>query len=76
MFIQEGHGFNEGVSALMFLPITLGGVFACVLYLVIFNPRYAKFVAEYAPARVPPEKRLEAAILGGPLFAVRCVTLT
>ncbi|VDC02269.1 unnamed protein product [Peniophora sp. CBMAI 1063] len=66
----EGHGFNQGISALMFLPISLGGVVGCILYLAIFNPRYAKFAREYAPAPVPPEKRLEAAMLGGPLFAV------
>ena len=58
---------------MMFLPISLGGVFACILYLIVFNPRYARLVAKYAPARVPPEKRLEPALLGGPLFAIRYV---
>jgi hypothetical protein len=35
--------------------------------IVFFNPRYGRFTREYAPAMVPPEKRLEMALFGGPL---------
>ncbi|KAI0313062.1 major facilitator superfamily domain-containing protein [Amylostereum chailletii] len=67
---SQDHGLNPGVSGLMFLPISLGGALGCVVYLVYYNPRYNKYVDEYAPNLVPPEFRLEVTLLAGPLFAV------
>ncbi|KAH9942618.1 MFS general substrate transporter [Amylocystis lapponica] len=66
----EGHHFNEGVSGLMFLPIFFGGVTGVVIYLAIFNPRYERKMAQYAPQPVPPEARLEVAMWASPLFAI------
>ncbi|VDC02267.1 unnamed protein product [Peniophora sp. CBMAI 1063] len=66
----EGHGFNAGVTGLMFLPISLGGAVGCAVYLIFFDPRYFKFMQEYAPAPVPPEKRLESTLIAAPLFAI------
>ena len=39
-------------------------------YLVFYNPRYERYVEEYAPAQVPPEARLEVTLLAAPLFAI------
>ena len=39
-------------------------------YLFIFNPRYEKQMAIYAPRMVPPEHRLEPAFYGAPMFAI------
>ncbi|KZO92337.1 MFS general substrate transporter [Calocera viscosa TUFC12733] len=66
----EGHGMNEGASGLMFLPLFLGGALGAFCYLLFFNPRYERFMKEYAPRPVPPERRLEMAMIGGPLFAI------
>ncbi|KAF7985297.1 hypothetical protein HWV62_6461 [Athelia sp. TMB] len=66
----EMHGFNAGVSGLMFLPLPLGGLVAVVLYIVYYNPRYERAMARCAPEPVPPEFRLEMAILAAPFFAV------
>jgi len=66
----RGHNLNAGVSGLMYLPISLGGVVGVLIYLWFFNPRYNRYVDEYAPAKVPPEARLEATLLGAPLFAI------
>jgi hypothetical protein len=66
----EGHGFNAGISGLMFLPLFLGGVFGVIGYLLIWNPRYAKKAEECAPNPVPPEVRLHQALWAGPMFAI------
>lgn len=39
-------------------------------YLFYFNPRYNRAADEYAPYPVPPEFRLEPAILAAPLFVI------
>lgn len=39
-------------------------------YVAIYNPRYERKAAELAPNPVPPEFRLEMALIAGPLFAV------
>jgi hypothetical protein len=39
-------------------------------YILIFNPRYERAVASHAPRPVPPEFRLEMAIIAAPLFAI------
>ncbi|KAH9942621.1 MFS general substrate transporter [Amylocystis lapponica] len=65
-----GHGFNAGVTGLMFLPIFLGGVAAVLMYLFIFNPRYERKMAECAPHPVPPEARLEIAMWAAPVLVI------
>ncbi|KAI8980640.1 MFS general substrate transporter [Trametes punicea] len=52
----EGHGFNAGISGLMFLPIFIGA-----------SPRYVELVREFAPNPVPPEYRTEPCM--APLIA-------
>ncbi|KZT30674.1 MFS general substrate transporter [Neolentinus lepideus HHB14362 ss-1] len=68
VFTQD-HGLNYGASGLVFLPIPIGGTLAIVCYLLYYNPRYERAVDKYAPAPVPPEARLEMAMLAGPIFA-------
>ncbi|KAI0053376.1 MFS general substrate transporter [Auriscalpium vulgare] len=66
----EGHNLNPGISGLMFLPISLGGAVGVVVYLIIFNPRYDQVADECAPAKAPPEVRLEPTMLGAPIFVI------
>lgn len=65
-----GHSLNAGITGLTFLPIFLGGVAAVASYLLVFNPRYVRTQQKYAPAMVPPEKRLEIAMVGAPILPV------
>ncbi|THH20558.1 hypothetical protein EW146_g832 [Bondarzewia mesenterica] len=58
------------VTGLMFLPISIGGFLGVIFYLIVFNPRYERYVDEYAPNLVPPEKRLEITMVCAPLFAI------
>ncbi|KAL1707414.1 major facilitator superfamily domain-containing protein [Schizophyllum commune] len=67
---SEGHHFNTGISGLMFLPILVGGVAAVCCNLFIFNPRYERQMAKCAPHPVPPEFRLEMAVLAAPIFTI------
>lgn len=39
-------------------------------YVFYFNPRYIRAADEYAPYPVPPEFRLEMAIIAAPLFSI------
>ncbi|KAI6115551.1 MFS general substrate transporter [Pisolithus croceorrhizus] len=66
----EGHHMESGSAGLTFLPILIGGVCSTVFYALIFNPRYERRIQEFAPSRVPPEYRLEMAMVAGPFFAV------
>ncbi|EJT97844.1 MFS general substrate transporter [Dacryopinax primogenitus] len=70
IYMSFGHGMNSGVSGLMFLPLFLGGCAGVALYIWGFNPRYERFMRMCDPRPVPPERRLEMAIVGGPLFAI------
>ncbi|KAG8682468.1 hypothetical protein FRC09_016756, partial [Ceratobasidium sp. 395] len=66
----QGHHLNEGASGLMFLPLTVGGIFGVICYLVVFNPMYTKLMTKFSPKPVPPEYRLDMALLAAPLYAV------
>ncbi|KAI6119007.1 MFS general substrate transporter [Pisolithus croceorrhizus] len=66
----EGHHMGVGPSGLMFLPLPLGGIIATLLYVAFFNPRYERKIKEFAPRPVPPEYRLEMAMVAGPFFAI------
>ncbi|KAF5385309.1 hypothetical protein D9615_001416 [Tricholomella constricta] len=68
VFIQ-GHKLSAGVSSLMFIPIPIGGTIAVIFYVLIYNPKYEREVERCAPYPVPPEFRLEIALIAGPLFA-------
>ncbi|KAI4731542.1 MFS general substrate transporter [Aureobasidium sp. EXF-10728] len=75
MLIQ--YHFNSGEVGLTFLPIGIGAIFACGLYL------YWDRVLERAKARDPPAawsqseeyRRLPLACLGGPLLMLSCFWL-
>ncbi|ETW87361.1 major facilitator superfamily [Heterobasidion irregulare TC 32-1] len=66
----EGHHMNQGVTGLMYLPISIGGFLGVVVYLAVFDPRYNRALERYAPNPVPPEHRLEMPMLGAPIFAI------
>ncbi|KAF9015497.1 major facilitator superfamily domain-containing protein [Cyathus striatus] len=66
----QAHGFNAGISGLMFLPIPIGGTLAVVLYVLVYNPQYEQEAKRCAPHPVPPEFRLHMCLLAGPLFAI------
>ncbi|THG98446.1 hypothetical protein EW145_g7423, partial [Phellinidium pouzarii] len=66
----EGHHFSAGASGLMFLPLFVGAAGAVVFYLLLFDPRYERLIEVYKPNPVPPEYRLEVAIVGAPVFAI------
>ncbi|KAH7912566.1 major facilitator superfamily domain-containing protein [Hygrophoropsis aurantiaca] len=66
----EGHHLNPVISGLMFLPLPIGGAIAVIMYIYIMNPRYERKVKECAPNPVPPEFRLEVAMIAAPFFVV------
>lgn len=65
-----GHGFNSGVSGLMFLPIPTGGLTACALYVIYFDPIYQVAVREHHPIFPPPEYRLHTSLYGAVLLPI------
>ncbi|KAJ3883287.1 MFS general substrate transporter [Lentinula edodes] len=65
----EGHGFNAGISGLMYLPLMLGGVMAVIIYLLTFSPRYEREVRRCSPDPVVPEFRIEMALIAAPIYA-------
>ncbi|KAJ3829780.1 major facilitator superfamily domain-containing protein [Lentinula raphanica] len=65
----EGHGFNAGISGLMYLPLMLGGVIAVSTYLLTFSPRYEREVKRCSPHPVAPEFRIEMALIAAPIYA-------
>lgn len=68
---QQGHGFNAGISGLMFLAFFLGGVVAVIIFMTVFNPRYARLVDQQPKGqRVPPEERLLPVMVAAPSFAI------
>ncbi|KAK7449165.1 hypothetical protein VKT23_013315 [Stygiomarasmius scandens] len=69
VFGQE-HGFNPGVTGLMLLNLVVGSAIGAALYIIWINPRYDRAVEQYAPDPVPPEFRLEVALIGTPLFSI------
>jgi len=69
VFGQE-HGFNPGVTGLMLLNLVVGSAIGAALYIIWINPRCDRAVEEYAPDPVPPEFRLEVALIGTPLFSI------
>ena len=66
----RGHGFNAGISGLMFMPIFVGGVIGVAIYLAVFNPAYARAMKRYAPAPVPPEFRLGPCLWAAPIYTI------
>ncbi|EST07941.1 Major facilitator superfamily [Kalmanozyma brasiliensis GHG001] len=70
---EQGHGFNSGISGLMFVPFFLGGCAAVALYVAYFNPKYVKEADRLKAEgvdRVPPEERLYVIMLAAPCLVV------
>ncbi|KAI5121794.1 hypothetical protein M0805_009786 [Coniferiporia weirii] len=65
-----GHGFSAGASGLTFLPVFGGAMVAVIIYIAVFDPAYGRLVEQYKPNPVPPEHRLDMAIVGAPVFAI------
>ena len=54
----------------MFIPIPLGGIFACLLYIFYFDPIYQQVVKEHSPTLPPPEFRLHSTLYGAILIPI------
>ena len=67
---RKGHHLSTGATGLMFLPFFIGCIIAVIAYMLIFNPRYERLIEQYKPNPVPPEARLEVALIRAPLFAI------
>jgi hypothetical protein len=66
----KGHNLNPGASGLILLNLPVGSSLAVIAYMQLGNPRYMKAIAKHAPHPVPPEARLELAVIAAPLFAI------
>ncbi|CDZ96474.1 mfs general substrate transporter [Phaffia rhodozyma] len=70
----QGHHMSEGISGLMFLPLFIGGICAVITYIFYFNKRYIRIHHKYShmdpPQPVPPEVRLEMALIGSWMFVI------
>jgi len=66
----DGHHMSVGSLGLTFLPISVGGACGVIIYLAVFNPRYVRLMEKFKPNPVPPEYRLELAVIGAPIFAI------
>ena len=66
----SGHHFNNGVSGVMFLPIPIGGLAACLFYILYVDPIYQNIVKEHHPIPPPPEFRLHASFYGTVMLPV------
>ncbi|KAL0569549.1 hypothetical protein V5O48_012412 [Marasmius crinis-equi] len=67
---SQGHGLNAGILGLMYLPLMVGGIAAVTIYIFTFGRRYNREVDRCAPNPVPPEFRLEMALIAAPLYAI------
>lgn len=69
LVFQTLRGWNAGVGGLAFLGILVGMVSALVYIIVYENPRYIRKGKE-SGGLLPPEERLPAAMVGGPLIVI------
>lgn len=68
-----GHGFNAGISGLMFIPLFLGGATGVAIYVFVFNPIYSRKADKLKAEginRVPPEERLYLLMIAGPSLVI------
>lgn len=82
----EGHNLQPGPAGLVYLPLPIGSILAVIVvcvyftccprtdqvsqFVVFINTDYTRKVQEYAPEPVPPEYRLRAAMIAGPLLTI------
>ena len=69
LVFQTLRGWNAGVGGLAFLGILVGMLSALVYIIVYENPRYIRKGKE-SGGLLPPEERLPAAMVGGPLIVI------
>ncbi|KAI9734875.1 MAG: hypothetical protein M1834_001955 [Cirrosporium novae-zelandiae] len=67
--VYQARGWNEGLSNLPFLGITIGMV-AAIFYNVFDNRRYHGLVCKLGGGGLPPEARLPSAMVGGVVLPI------
>ena len=55
---------------MMFIPIPIGGLTACALYVIYFDPIYQVAVRYHHPLLPPPEHRLHTTLYGAVLLPI------
>lgn len=66
---QQLRGWSPGVGGLAFMGILVGMILSLVYVIVYDNPRFVRKAKELG-AIPPPEQRLPAAMVGGPLTVI------
>lgn len=69
LVFQTLRGWNAGVGGLAFMGVLVGMLVALVYVVLYENPRYVRKARE-AGGLLPPEERLPAAMVGGPLIVI------
>ncbi|KAJ5539015.1 hypothetical protein N7513_007347 [Penicillium frequentans] len=70
IIFQDLYGMSAGVAGLMFLPIGIGAILACFVFLW-YDGYLARAKARKAPwAEIEEYRRLPLACLGGPLYVI------
>ncbi|KAJ5263922.1 hypothetical protein N7478_011527 [Penicillium angulare] len=70
IIFQDLYGMSAGVAGLMFLPIGIGAVLACFVF-IWYDGYLARAKARNAPwAAIEEYRRLPLACIGGPLYVV------
>ncbi|KAJ5642922.1 uncharacterized protein N7484_005429 [Penicillium longicatenatum] len=70
IIFQDLYGMSAGVAGLMFLPIGIGAILACFVFLW-YDGYLARAKARNAPwAEIEEYRRLPLACLGGPLYVI------
>ncbi|KAJ5722703.1 hypothetical protein N7488_000738 [Penicillium malachiteum] len=70
IIFQDLYGMSAGVSGLMFLPIGVGAVLACFVF-IWYDGYLARAKARNAPwAAIEEYRRLPLACIGGPLYVI------
>ncbi|KAJ5919436.1 hypothetical protein N7466_010379 [Penicillium verhagenii] len=70
IIFQDMYGMSAGVAGLMFLPIGIGAILACFVFLW-YDGYLARAKARKAPwAEIEEYRRLPLACIGGPLYVI------
>ncbi|KAJ5167395.1 uncharacterized protein N7482_006176 [Penicillium canariense] len=70
IIFQGIYGMNAGISGLMFLPIGVGAVLACAVF-IWYDGFFARAKARQASwANIEEYRRLPLACIGGPLYVI------
>ncbi|KAJ5765264.1 hypothetical protein N7520_004823 [Penicillium odoratum] len=70
IIFQDLYGMSAGIAGLMFLPIGIGAILACFVF-IWYDGYLARAKARKAPwAEIEEYRRLPLACLGGPLYVI------